>query len=237
MLYGDVDCEECIHFEDEDECLGCVHYDEWFDKFVQITPAQKLERANERKRLFHAHIPKEEVPIILSPEFMERLNIAWKFVPPVEKENFKLYCVYCGQGYLMSSDAFRLIKVYADCPQEFIGRHLLLDDIENNVYLLPPNFSSLFSNGSGQSIIDEATSLAVITGLKSEIPIEEVSGDKLRENDIRIKGVCRLNKLYLNDVLDLIPDDEIFQLFYRGATDAIRIKAQGIDALVLPVRE
>lgn len=237
MLYGEVDCEECVYFENEDECLGCVHYDEWFDKFVQITPAQKLERANERKRSFNARIIKEEVLLGLTGEFMKRLKVAWKFVPPVERENFKLYCVYCGQGYLMSSDAFRLIKVYADCPQEFIGRHLLLDDIENNVYLLPSNFSSPFLNGSAQSIIDEAASTAVISCLKSEISLEEVTGDKKRENDVRIKGVCRLNKSYLNDVLDLIPDDEVFQLYYRGAIDAIRIKAKCIDALVLPVRE
>lgn len=72
------DCEDCENYEDTDECLGCVYYDDWVDNFVPISPEKKAAVANEKRA--NALIPKEEVSAEPSLEFMEKFKTAWKFV-------------------------------------------------------------------------------------------------------------------------------------------------------------
>ncbi|OLN29938.1 hypothetical protein [Desulfosporosinus metallidurans] len=232
------DCEECEHYEDEDECLGCFHSDDWVDNFVPITPEKKEDRAKEQKRKFIASITKEEISIVPSPEFMDRLKLAWKFATKVEHENDKLFCVYCGKDYLMASDTYRLAKIEADCLEEFVGKHIVWDDVEHKLYVRPADHVSPLSDGQAQEVLDNAKGYE-IKGLKSTMPFKDIPLDGIdkSETHVRLNYAVRLNKSYVNDVLDAIPDDEEIIIIHGGKLEAIRIKALGIDAVILPVRE
>ena len=232
------DCEDCENYENEDECLGCVHYDDWVDKFVPISSGKKAERANEQKREFLSKMMKDEVFMNLTPEFADRLKLAWKFVPKVEKENDKFYCVYCIKGYLMSVDGFRMAKIEAECPDELIGKHIVWDDLENKIYSRPADHVTPLSDGRGQELLNKAIGYE-IKGIKSEIPFSDVNpgGERDKWHDIRLCGLIRLNREYVSDVLETIPDDEEIIVSYKCKEDPIRIKALGIDALILPIRE
>ena len=241
MCYQDIDCEECDNYEDVDTCYDCEHNPNLFCRFEDIDPVKKAERAARHKKQFIASVPKAEVFITPTPEFMKKLKLAWKFAMKAEREGEKLFCVYCGKGYLLATDTFRMARIDADCPKEIIGKHIILDDVEDKLYSKPDDHTSVLSNGQAQVIIDNVIGWE-IKGLKSTMPFEDcqVERSKWTKEDhshVSFNNVCKLNKAYVEDVLDAIPDDEEITIVYKGKEDAIRIKALGIDALILPIRE
>ena len=230
------DCEDCENYENEDECLGCVHYDDWVDKFVPISSGKKAERANEQKREFLSKMMKDEVFINLTPEFADRLKLAWKFVPKVEKENDKFYCVYCDQEGLTASDTHRLIRVEADCPKELLNRHLIWDEIEGKAYLRPTGFQSALSNGRAQELLNEPKRYEV-RFRKGNIPFKDIENNlHPNEEQLIIDGIVKFKKSYIDDALACIPDDEEITVKYGGKIDNAVIYAKGFKYLVMPIR-
>ena len=238
MSFAEVDCEKCDNYEDYGACISCMHSPNLEDNFESSSPEKKVERVKEHRAKFITSIPKEEVSIEPTPEFMERLKLAWKFTPTVESENERHYCVYCGKNYLMSTDQYRMARIDADCPKEFIDRHLVWDDLENKLYIRAAKYETVLSNGQAQELLDKSEGWK-ITGIKSSIPFKDIQpseGDDVKDGKVTLCNIVRLKKFYVNDVLEIIPDDELITVTYKGMVDAIRIKALGIDALILPIR-
>jgi len=232
------DCEDCENYENEDECLGCVHYDDWVDNFIPISREKKAERSKKERQEFLSQIPKEIITIGLTPEFMNQLSLAWKFATKIEQLNSKLFCVYCTKDHLMACDTFKAAKIDCDAPAELVGKHIVWDVDENRLYVRPNDYVTPLSDGQFQAVFDKAAGRE-IRGIKSSIPFSDVNpdGEKDRWNDIRLNNSIRLNREYVSDVFDAIHDDEEIVVIYKGNHDLVKIKAMGIEAIILPIRE
>ena len=232
------DCEDCENYENEDECLGCVHYDDWTDNFTPISQDKKAEQAKAHKQEFLSQISKDGISILPNPKFMDRLTLAWKFVPKVEQLNGKLFCVYCTKNYLMACDTFKAAKIDCIVPNDLIGKHVVWDDDEKRLYVRKVDHVSPLSDGQFQAVFDKTVGRE-IKGIKSLIPFSDVQPDGVRDkwNDVRLNGSIRLNRECVSDIFDAIPDNEEIVVIYKGNRDRVKIKARGIEAIILPIRE
>ena len=242
MYFGDdVDCEECANYKDWSTCEDCIHNEDHYDHFIQANPEILAKMAEDQKRRFLDSIKKEEISIDPNPIFMEKLSQAWRFVPKIEREHKQLFCAYCGQdreGYLMATDGYRLVKINVDHHEQFVGKHLILDDIENKIYALPIDFSSPLSNGSAQGLLDKIDG-ARIKFFKDTVPFKEmIPGDGVEKEDpqILIGNIVRIKKRYIDEILDCIPDFDEITLTYGGKVDSVGIDSQVFKALIMPIR-
>lgn len=233
----DVDCEECANYNDWGTCDGCIHNEDHMDLFVQANPEILAEMAKKQTSEFIARIPKEEVSIELSPEFIDRFKLAWKFSMKAEKEVDKFFCVYCDQDSLSASDTHRLIKIEADIPPEFVNRHLILDENENRVYLRRSDFQSALSNGQAQELLNTPKRYEVKV-FKDSAPFKDVEQVKGSEEDpqVIIDGIVKFKKSYIYEALDCIPDEEEITVKYGGKLDNVLIYLKGFQYAVMPIR-
>lgn len=239
MYFDDeVDCEECANYEDWSTCDDCIHNEDRYDRFVQANPEILAEMAKKQISEFIARIPKEEISIELSPDFMDRFMLAWKFAMKANEGNDRFFCVYCDQDSLMASDSRRLVKIEADCPKEFVTRHLVFDDIENKLYLRTANFQSALSNGQAQELLNTPKRYEV-KAFKDSMPFKDVEPDKdaeERDHKVIIDDIVKFKKSYIDDALECIPDDEEITVKYGGKIDHAVIYAKGFKYLVMPIR-
>ena len=232
------DCEDCENYEDEDECLGCVHYDDWVDNFTPISLDKKAERTKKERQEFISQIPKEVVSMELTPEFINKLSLAWKFATKIEQLNAKLFCVYCTEKHLMACNTFEAAKIDCTVPDELVGTHIVWDADENRIYVRNEDHVSPLSDGQFQAVFDKTIGYE-IRGNKCSMSFSDVHPDMEKDkwNDVRLNGSIRLNREYVNAVFDEIPDDEEITIIYKGDRDPIKIKAIGIEVIILPIRE
>jgi len=249
MSYYEVDCVKCAYYKDDTVCMECIHNPFYEDYFMPATPEMVEKLRQENIRNFISEIPKDEVTTNIPAEFLEGVKKVWRFVPDPEEKNYKFYFVYCGNDALMASDTKRIIKLYMDVPSEFVGKYVLWDGHENKLYTRKNTNCTLmdcadvFENGTAQRLFDEARNGEKLITTKADIPIWEKESEfveprvVLYERRVVLNERVVINKSYLDDILDLIPEGQNINITIRGQHDAVRFDTDGFEALVMPIRE
>ncbi|MDQ7095967.1 hypothetical protein REC12_20440 [Desulfosporosinus sp. PR] len=244
MSFSDVDCEACANYKDESVCLECNNNPYFENYFTPMSLADKAKREADERREILSKIPKIEASIDLKPEFMSDLKRAWSITQNLKNGDYRLFLVYCSEGFIMGTDSFRLVKIKTQVTKELVGKYVILDQDTNKLYVyLCDNSGKLWNyHESAQGILGSIKGIES-KFFKSNLPVKDVAlnpaiSDALRKlypKLIVFNENIFLNKSLLDGLLEIFPDEEI-TVTYKGPLDPVRFATGDIEAVILPVR-
>lgn len=141
------DCETCIHYNDDDYCFDCDHFDHiTYDKYEEASPEKVAEIEAERQKQMIENAIDLYIPMVISDDFRNAFNTAKQFAA---KEHFKPHfiCVYASaDNHLVASDTRVLIEYSCEVPLSLHDKSIVrLEDDCVAVHDKPfPSYKSLF---------------------------------------------------------------------------------------------
>lgn len=191
MAWGD--CETCIHYNDDDYCFDCDHFDRiTYDKYVEASP-EKIAAINVRRQIqIEESAIDGYVSLTIPAEFRTAFNVVKQFAAK-EHHRTEFICVYASSdNHLVATDARVLIEYKCDIPLSLQNKCIVrLEDDCAKIHDKPfPPYKNLFDD-----IIGMASPLSEIENRIWETPCPEFPFvEELTLNC----GLVYFNKSYLD---------------------------------------
>jgi len=210
------------------KCSECVH-EEREDYYEVANPELKAKREAEYlKELFEA-MPKENLSVSISEDFMKDFVISKKYTATTPR----CCCVYCANDYVLATDSMRMIKINTDVPNEFRGKHII--DIQNGeafIHLEPANV--FYVNGSAINKFNQGNAQIITTKQKFR---ELLTNCKEYNESSWVDKKFIIQDKYLEDIIELIPNnDEEITIKHGGQCEPVTFGFKRYEILVMPVK-
>jgi hypothetical protein len=119
-----VDCEKCVHYEDNSYCEECEHYDrDFYDHYEEATPEIIAKREEEERLQAEEKAIDEWISVKISDEFREVFNLAKKCASDMHFRRAFMGVYVSPDGCLVASDTRQIVEIPCKyIPKELFGK-------------------------------------------------------------------------------------------------------------------
>lgn len=119
-----VDCEKCVHYEDNSYCEECEHCDRnFYDHYEEATPEIITKREEEERLQAEEKAIDEWISVKISDEFREVFNLAKKCASDMHFRRAFMGVYVSPDGCLVASDTRQIVEIPCKyIPKELFGK-------------------------------------------------------------------------------------------------------------------
>ena len=231
-------CHICRNQNNESECFDCVNRESLVDNFAQMSADEIVQVNSQRKSDELAQWVKtiewESVKFSFVAGFWETFSKVSKFMA---EEPGALHSVYCFEDSLIASNGRMGVVIPTGVPQELVGKSIIDLHEGNEASVLTEGWLDETKAGAAKAIFEPSGYINALNGTKEQLPLKYYNtwrSDKGNYALIEIADTVLLDLEHWHSLMELIGDEECFEVYYSSKEKCVLVKARTIMAVMYP---
>ncbi len=238
-----IDCETCVHYEDNSYCEECEHYDrDLYDHYEEATPEIIAKREEEAFLLAEKEAINEWIPVEISGEFREVFNLAKKCAASIHHRRVFQGVYISPDGCLVASNDHQIVEIPCEVPSELLGKCVIkLDGNQAGIHTNQefPAYKHLFASderilhGYTMATINEIQFLPLLESKKNQyFKSFDIEAELLKHKNFEIA----FQKKYLDLMRGVLTGD--ITVYYNPGNKFAPVLFMGNNAkmVIVPLR-